>query len=54
MRKDIATHRAVIPAKAGIQYAAACAFDTHLHAILGRPVKPDDDSLAFCSADEKR
>jgi hypothetical protein len=33
----------VIPAKAGIQYAAAFAENLDLPGVLGRPVKPGDD-----------
>ena len=34
----------VIPAKAGIQYAGKPAIDTIGRGVLGRPVKPGDDS----------
>jgi len=40
----LAPHSAVIPAKAGIQYAAAVVIEPNLLGILDRPVKPGDDS----------
>src|SRR5712664_2605415 len=43
-----ATRSPVIPAKAGIQYAAASRFYRWRSGILGRPVKPGDDGLCTC------
>src|SRR6266496_3784158 len=43
-----ATRSPVIPAKAGIQYAAASRFYNWRSGILGRPVKPGDDTLCTC------
>src|SRR5216683_2153706 len=43
-----ATRSPVIPAKAGIQYAAASRFYHWRSGILGRPVKPGDDTLCTC------
>src|SRR5258705_3871298 len=43
-----ATRSPVIPAKAGIQYAAASRFYRWRSGILDRPVKPDDDGLSTC------
>src|SRR5712664_1634458 len=43
-----ATRSPVIPAKAGIQYAAASRFYHWRSGILGRPVKPGDDGLRTC------
>src|SRR6266852_2448516 len=43
-----ATRSPVIPAKAGIQYAAALRFYHWRAGILGRPVKPGDDGLCTC------
>jgi hypothetical protein len=38
---------AVIPAKAGIQYAAAARPESRSCGVLDRPVKPGDDSGVF-------
>jgi hypothetical protein len=35
---------AVIPAKAGIQYSRAAEIESRGRGVLGRPVKPGDDS----------
>src|SRR6266481_1595875 len=43
-----ATRSPVIPANAGIQYAAASRFYRWRSGILGRPVKPGDDRLCTC------
>src|SRR6267143_580887 len=43
-----ATRSPVIPAKAGIKYAAASRFYHWRSGILGRPVKPGDDGLCTC------
>ena len=42
-------HSTVIPAKAGIQYAAAYRLKTKVSGILDRPVKPGDDSGVICA-----
>jgi hypothetical protein len=47
-----ATTKVVIPAKAGIQYAAARRFIAGVSGILGRPVKPGDDTCGCGPQDE--
>jgi len=38
---------AVVPAKAGTQYAAAARLESQSRGVLDRPVKPGDDSGKF-------
>jgi hypothetical protein len=42
-----APQKAVIPAHAGIQYAATFRPNQERLGILDRPVKPDDDGFSF-------
>ena len=49
MRKDANANSAVIPAKAGIQYAGTPEIESRGRGVLGRPVKPGDDSGESCA-----
>jgi hypothetical protein len=50
-RAPATTRRVVARLDRAIQYAAASRFISNVSGILGRPVKPDDDSGVFIHQD---